>query len=161
VSPRQQFDMLTGDRGAYTADIGLALCMYLAWEAVASLTTNTAPPFTPVNPQGQKERVQALRAQPPGQVLDIRLMGNWWGGERPRAGRLGWVVATRAMHQVDLLGTGIVGFQVFVADRPGRRGAALVLQRAEIFAAQARQRGAIDLGVAADIVMHAGVEWLA
>ena len=71
---------------------------------------------------------------------------------------LGRVITARAMDQIELLGARIVKLQITVADGPGRRDTALVLDRPEVLVAQAWQRSAIDLGVAADIVVNAGVK---
>src|SRR5215211_3596284 len=54
-----------------------------------------------------------------------------------------------------MLGLAVVGLEVGVADRPRRRDAAGVLEDAEVFRAEARQACPVDLGVAADVVMHA------
>jgi hypothetical protein len=62
---------------------------------------------------------------------------------------------------VDFLGAAVVGLQVVVADGPGWRCPAFMLERAEILPAQAGQRGAVDFGVAAHEVMDARLEGLA
>ena len=55
-----------------------------------------------------------------------------------RAGRpLGGVLAVPAVHQVQVLGLGVVRLQVLVPDRPGRRDPAVVAQLAEVLAAAA------------------------
>ena len=78
-----------------------------------------------------------------------------------RAGRrLGGVFAARAVHLVHLLGLGVVGLHVFVADGPGRRDAIVVLELAEVFLAQAVERRAKHLGGAADEVVETGLKRL-
>src|SRR5215475_14858966 len=94
------------------------------------------------------------------QLLDARLMRH--SRERiGRAGRrLGWVFAARTVHLVHLLGLGVVGLYVFVADGPGRRDAVVMLELAEVFLAQTVERRAIHLGGAADEVVDTGLERL-
>ena len=103
--------------------------------------------------------VHALGAQPLGEVGDVRLVL-----ERPGTGTgalrhgLGRVLAGRAVDPVDPLGLGVVGLEVGVAERPGGRGALVVLDRVEVVLAEPRQARAVDLGVAADDVVDAGGE---
>ena len=63
-----------------------------------------------------------------------------------------------AVHAVEILGPRIIGLEVIVAERPGRRDPAVVPDLAEILLAQAEQRRAIKFRVAADVVMNAGME---
>ena len=55
-------------------------------------------------------------------------------------------------------GARVIGFEHVVADRPRGRHALLVPERAEILEAQAVERAAVDLRVAADDVVQPGVE---
>src|SRR5215813_3377784 len=59
---------------------------------------------------------------------------------------------------IEALGSEVVGLQLVVGDGPGRRYAAPVLDLAEVLAAQAEERGAVELGVAADEVVRVRME---
>ena len=65
------------------------------------------------------------------------------------------------MHAEQLLGLGVVGLELVIADRPGRRDAVLALKGPEVLAPEARQGRAIDLGAAADDVVDRGMKGLA
>ena len=68
----------------------------------------------------QVERVQALLLQVVAELLDPRLVLHRRIAVR-RAGRtLGRVLAVPAVHQVEMLGLGVVRLEVLVVDRPGR-----------------------------------------
>src|SRR5215468_283598 len=62
---------------------------------------------------------------------------------------------------IHLFGPRVVRFQVLIGDRPGRGDAVVMAQHAEILAPQAIQRGAEQLGCAADEVVHLRLKWLA
>ena len=61
----------------------------------------------------------------------------------------------------ELFGAGVVRLEVGVGEWPGGGDAAFVVEDAEVFLAQAKEGGAIDLGLAADEVGLLGVERLA
>ena len=58
----------------------------------------------------------------------------------------------------ELFGSGVEGFEVGVGEGPGGGDAAFVVDDAEVFGAEAEERGAVDLGLAADEVGLLGVE---
>src|SRR5215469_12244374 len=60
---------------------------------------------------------------------------------------------------IHLFGPRVVRFQVLVGDRPSRGDAVVMAQLAEILAAQAVQRGAEQLGRAANEVVHLRLKW--
>ena len=95
-----------------------------------------------------------------GQLLDARLVAT--GGEGVgRAGRrFGRVLSPGAVDLVELLGLGVVGLQLVVADRPGGRDAVVVLELAEVLGPQAVERRAVELGRPADEVVDLGLKWL-
>ena len=110
---------------------------------------------------GRVKRMIAGPRQVVGQLLDARLVRHRRKGIRRARRRLGRVFATRAVHLIHLLGLGVVGLHLLVADGPGRRDAVVVLEFAEILFAQAVQRRAIHLGGAAHEVVDAGLKGLA
>ena len=74
---------------------------------------------------------------------------------------LGRILAARAVDLVHVLGLGVVGLEVGVADRPRGRHAVVMRVAIEVLLAQAEKRGAVELGRAADEVVRAGLEELA
>ena len=100
------------------------------------------------------ERVIAGRGQVVGELLDPGLVGD----RRVRVGRagrrVGRILAPRAVHLVHRLGGGVVRLHVLVGDGPGGRQAVMVAQFAEVLGAHPVQRGSVQLGGAADEVMH-------
>ena len=63
-----------------------------------------------------------------------------------------------AVHPVEVLGLGVVGLEVGVVDRPGRRDPVVVLQLAEVLGTQPEQSRAVELRVAADVVVDLRLE---
>ena len=76
-----------------------------------------------------------------------------------RAGlRPGRIFTSIAMHLVQVLGLGVRGVEVVVADRPFGRNPTVMLHLAEILSAHAEQRCAADFRVPAEVVVNAGVK---
>ena len=65
-----------------------------------------------------------------------------------------------AVDVEELFGAGVVGLHVGVGDGPGGGDAAFVLDDAEVGGAHAEHGGAVDLGLAADVVGLLGMERL-
>src|SRR5262252_5654164 len=63
-----------------------------------------------------------------------------------------------AMHLVELLGFAIVRLEILIGQRPSRGCPAMMLELAEILFAQAKQRRAVHLGIAAHPIVDPGVE---
>ena len=95
------------------------------------------------------------------QLLDARLVRHRRERVRRRCRRLGRVLAAGAVHLVELLGLGVVRLELVVADRPGRRDPAVVLELAEVLLPQPVQRRAVELRGAADEVVDLRLEGLA
>ena len=74
---------------------------------------------------------------------------------------LGWVLAGVAVNVVKTLGFRIVGLHVAVGDGPRRGNAAVVVNLAEVFLPQTKQRRAEEFRVAADVVIGVRVELIA
>ena len=104
------------------------------------------------------ERVQPDPGQVVEQPLDPRLVRHRRERVRRRSRWLGRVLAADAVHLVELLGLRVVRLEHVVADRPGGRDPAVVLQLAEVLLAQPVQRGAVELGRAADEVVDLRLE---
>ena len=111
-----------------------------------------------MHPAGGVEGVVADRGEVVGELLDARLVGDRRERVGRARGRFGRVLATGAVHAVELLGLRVVGLHLLVGDRPRRRDAVVVAQLAEVLLAQAVQRGAVELGCAADVVVHLRLE---
>ena len=102
----------------------------------------------------------AGRGEIVGELLDTRLVGDG----RKRVGALeggsGRVLAPSAVYLVELLRLRVVGLHLLVGDRPGGRETVLVLDLAEVLGAQPVERRPVQLGRAADKVVHLWFEGL-
>ncbi len=96
-----------------------------------------------------------------GELLDPRLVRDRRERVRPARGRLGRILAARAVHLVELLGLRVVRLELVVGDRPGGRDPVVVAELAEVLLAQAVERRAVQLGRAADEVVDLRLERLA
>ena len=111
-----------------------------------------------VDPDRQVERVQSQLLEVVAQLLDAGLVGH----RRDGVLRAGWPSLGSSpcwpWTQVQVLGLGVVGLEVVVGDRPGRRDPAVVPELAEVLGSQAEQGRAVELGVAPDVVVDLGLE---
>ena len=107
------------------------------------------------NPSQVGLRMHALGAQPLREVGDVRLVLDSRVRERRAARRGRRIVARGAVDAVHALGLAVVGLEVGVAERPGRRRALVVLDGPEVVLAEAREAGPVHLRVAAHHVVHA------
>jgi hypothetical protein len=107
------------------------------------------------------EGVVARGGEVVGELLDPRFVRQRGEGVRRTGRGLGRVFAAGAVHLVELLGQRVVGLHVVVGDRPGGRDAVVVAQLAEVLAAQAVERGAVELGRPAHEVVDLRLERLA
>ena len=92
------------------------------------------PPSRRSTPMGRWKGCSPLARRRP---VSSSMAGSWgMAGNGIGAGtrRLGRVLARLAVDLVDFLDAAVVGFQFVVGDGPGRRGAAFMLQGAEILA---------------------------
>ena len=163
VGDQGDVGMLEGRADAQHLGVGLGVDQ--AGEAVAGRGAQAAAVgrvgLVEHDAAGRVERVVAGGGEVVGELLDARLVGDRRMGVGGAGGRLGRVLAADPVHLVALLGLGVVGLHVVVADRPGGRDAVVVLQLAEVLAAQPVQRGPVQLGGAADEVVDLRLERLA
>src|SRR5215470_7138331 len=75
--------------------------------------------------------------------------------------RFGWIFAAIAVNLVEILGLRVVRLQIVIADRPRWGDPAVVAEFAEVFLAQAEKCRAIELGIAADVIVRVRMEVLA
>ena len=113
---------------------------------------------TEIDADGQVERVEPELLQVVAQLLDAGLVGDRREGVLRARCALTGVLAVLAVHEVEVLGLRVVGLEVVVGDRPGRRDATVVAKLAEVLRPQPEERCAIELGVPADVVVHLGLE---
>ena len=162
VGVGHQRDVVVAQRRVDAHHLGVGLGVQQAREAVDPVAADAdavaggagrARPGSRSHADRQVERVQPLLLQVVAQLLDPRLVLD----RRVRvlrAGRpLGRVLAVPAVHDVEVLGLGVPGLEVGVVDRPGRGDAAVVPDLAEVLGPQPEQRRAVELGVAADVVV--------
>jgi hypothetical protein len=107
------------------------------------------------------KRTQAETLEVVRELLEARLVADGSMGIGGASARLGRIFAGIAVHVIQLFCFAIIGFQLIVGDRPGRRHAAVVFDFAKIFLAQAKQRRAEEFRVAAYIVIGVRVEFVA
>ena len=95
------------------------------------------------------------------QLLNPRCMAH----RRITIGRASWafgrIDAMLPVDMIKMLGLCVVGLEVLVAQRPGRRNAAVVSNLTEILLTKPQQGRAINLRIAADVILNAGKERLA
>src|SRR6185503_6820786 len=75
--------------------------------------------------------------------------------------RLGGILAAVAVDMIEPLGFGVIGFHVFVGDRPGRRDPPVMLNLAKVFFAKSKEGGAKEFCIAADVVVGMRVQLVA
>src|SRR4051812_40725954 len=92
------------------------------------------------------------------ELLDTGLVRDGGVREGARARRLGGVFPRLTVHEVEPFGLRVVRLELGVRDRPGRRDAAVVVDRLEVALAEAEERSPVDLRVAADEVVGLGAE---
>jgi hypothetical protein len=113
------------------------------------------------DPAGCVERVQALFGEIVGELLDPRLVRH----RRVRVGgagrRFGGILTAGSVDLVELLGFRVVRLHLLVGDRPCRRDPVVVVKLTEVFCSQPVKRRAVQLGGAADVVVHLRLEGLA
>ena len=114
-----------------------------------------------VDPDRQVEGVQPELLQVVAQLLDARFVRHRRVGVLGAGRALGRVLSVLAVHQVEVLRLGVIGLQVVVRDRPGRRDPTMVAKLAEVLRAETEQRRAVELGVPADVVVDLGLELVA
>ena len=153
-----------GQRRIDADDLRVALGVNQTREAVAGLAPDAAALGRVGFVQHDAER-HVERAQPVGGQVVVQLLDPWLvlhGRERVRRARpwLGRIDAALAVHLIQMLGLRVVRFEVVVADRPRRRDPAVVNDFPEVLLAQPEQCRAVELGVAADVVVGVGMERL-
>ena len=111
--------------------------------------------------QRQVERMDALRGQLIVERLDARLVRHRLVRERAARCRLARVLATLAVDVEQALGLGVVRLEGVVRQRPCRRDPVDMRHGTEVALAKAQQRRAVDLGIAADVIVQPRVERLA
>ena len=162
---RQQRDVGVLERRPDAEHLGVRLRVHEAREAVARGAAHAVA----VRHVGLDQPDAARRVEGPepgrlevvGELLDARLVADRGERVRRRRGRLGRILAARAVDLVELLGERVVRLHLRVVDRPRGRDPVVVAQLAEVLLAQAVQRGAVELRGAADAVVHLRLERLA
>src|SRR5215469_5966231 len=95
------------------------------------------------------------------QLLNAWLVAYVWieiGTARRRFGR---VAAALAVDAIQVFGSAVIRLQLLIADRPGRRDPAVMLDLAEILLAQSDQSRPVKFGIPANEIVRAGMKFLA
>ncbi len=114
-----------------------------------------------VDSDRQVEGVQPKLLQVVAELLDAGFVRHRRVGVLLAGRALGRVLSMLAVDQVEVLRLGVVGLQVVVGDRPGRRDPTMVAKLAEVLRAEAEQCRAVELGVPADVVVDLWLELVA
>src|SRR5262249_38276040 len=115
-------------------------------------------PLIEHDPTGSREGMKTRSMQIVKKLLHARLIGH--GGIRIGCARrgLGRVHAAQPVDLIHLLGLGVEGLQVVVADGPSRRDPVVFAQFSEVLATQAVQGRAVHFGGSADKVVDLWLE---
>ena len=146
------------ERRPHAEHLGVGLRVHQAREAVARGAAHAVAVRHVVLEQphtaGGMKRPQPGRLEVVGELLDARLMAD--RGKRVGRGRrrLRRILAARTVDLVELLGERVVRLHLRIGDRPRRRDPVVMAQLAEVLLAQPVERGAVELGGAADAVVH-------
>ncbi len=136
------------------AHVGVALRVDLARERVAGVTEHAAAGLTgPQQPERQRRRMQAESLQLVNDVRHAGRVGNGLVRKRP-ARHFRRIDAVLSAHVVQALGPPVERLERLVVDRPRRGDAVDVLDRLEVFAPEAVEHAAPELGVPADTVVR-------
>ena len=112
-------------------------------------------------PSGNGKRVVAKPLEIVEQLLNARRVAH----RRITIGRAGGtfrrIDPALPVDMIKLLGLCVVGLEILVAQWPGRRDAAVVRNLAEVPLTKPQQRRAINLRIAADVILNAGKKGLA
>ena len=160
----QQRDVRVLERRADRQHLGVRLCVNQAREAVAGRAADAVAVghvgLVQHHPARGVERVVPRGREVVGELLDARLVRDGREGIGRAGRRLGRVLAARPVHLVELLCLRVVGLHLVVADRPLGGDAVVMAQLAEVLFAQSVERRAVELGRAADEVVHLRLELL-
>jgi hypothetical protein len=117
--------------------------------------------FVEFDPDRQMKRLMTERPESVSDLLNARFVAD--GRVRIRRARLrfGRVFAAIAVNVVEMFGLGVIWLEFIVADRPRGRNAAVMLQFAEILAAQSQQGRAVKFRQTADEIMLTRFEFVA
>ena len=143
-------------RAGRTQHLGVGLGVDQAGEAVAGRAADAMAVRSSLvqpDPAGRVEGEVARRLEVVRELLDPRLVRDRRVRVRPARRWLGRVLATRATNLVQVLRERVVGLQLLVVNRPGRRDPVGVLELAEVLLAEPVERCAVELGRPADEVV--------
>src|SRR5665213_173505 len=104
------------------------------------------------------ERVQAAVCQTIVQFLNARLMRDRRVGKGSACRWFGGILTTHAVHMEQMLRLAVIGFEDGILQRPRRRNAVLVPDLVEVALPHAKECSAVDLRIAANVVMQAWME---
>ena len=160
---------MRGKRGIDADDLRIRLPVHYAREAVQPVAPDAPAPVCGVavgvlveqDTDGQVRRMQAELQEVVVQLLDPRLVLDGRVREVAAAGAVGRVLAGGAVDVVQAFGLRVPRLVVLVGERPRGGDAAVMLDLPEVLGPQAEQGGAVELGVAADVVVLLGRELVA
>ena len=162
VCAGDQAHVVVLQRGIDADHLGVGLAAHQAREAVHPVTADAhavagghaVRVLRQPHADRQVERVQALLLEVVTELLDPRLVLHRRIAVVGAGGTRGRVLAMPPVHDVEMLGLGVVRLKIGIRDRPRRGDPAMVAELAEVLRTQPEQRRTVELGVAADVVVH-------
>src|SRR5439155_6691349 len=150
------------ERGADGEHLGVRFRIDETGMSVARLAANAAAgsgvPLVQHHPKGDVKRLEPQTGEIVAELLNTRLMTDRRMRIRTAGRRIRGIFFPAAVHLIKLLGLRVIRFQVLVRDRPRGRKAAPMLDLPKVLPAEAEERGAVELGVAAHPVVGVRVE---
>src|SRR6266700_3494914 len=154
-----QFDIVVGERTSDPAGLRIHLAVSGVGERIPR-RLGAQQPFVDVDAKRQRKRVEAGAFEALTRRRDRRLVRDRAERIRRRMVRLSVVEAQGATHVVKLLGTRVPGLQFIIGQGPTRRRAVPMRDRGEVLGAIADEHRPVELGVATDEIIVAGIEGL-
>src|SRR3989475_340849 len=162
VRARQQRDVGMFESGVDAEHLGVRFRIDETGMSVARLAANAAAgsgvPLVQHHTKGDVERLEPQTGEIVAELLHTRLMTDRRMRIRSTGRWIRGILFPAAVHLVELLGLRVIRLQVLVRDRPRGREAAPMLDLPKVLPAEAEQRGAIELSVAANPVVGVRVE---
>ena len=117
--------------------------------------------FVEQDAQRQVEGFEPDAAQMVRQLSNLRLVADWWMRIRAAGPGFERILAALPMHLKQRFGLRVIRLEHVIAERPCRRHAAGMLHLAKVAFAQPEQGRAVNLRIAADVVVQRRAEGVA
>ena len=144
-------------RRVYTNGLRVGLGVDETGMTIAGIAADAGTParvlLIDFDPEWHMKGLQTCTLKIVGQVLNALLVTDGWIFVGCTRVGFSWIFAAVSVDLVKMFGFGVVRFELVVADGPGWRRAAVMLEFAKVFLAQAKQGRAVKLCIAAHEVV--------